>query len=93
MTTDRTTRIFIAVIVSSALIIFVVVPGAILLALGKQRLAGTWEEIPALAFEEALFSAVILAVINAILNSIAGRDDSRAATLVNGAFRGAVLGR
>jgi hypothetical protein len=92
MELGRTKRIFIAVMVISFLVLFVVTPGAIVLALGRQRLLASFGTVPALIFEEAFFTAIIMAGIYAILNVVANPDLSRLSALMAGAFRGAVIG-
>lgn len=92
MELERTKRIFIAVIVISFLVLFVVTPGAMVLALGRQRLPASFGTVPALIFEEALFTTIIAAGIYAILNVVANPDLPRLSALMAGAFRGVVIG-
>ena len=92
MELGRTKRIFIAVMVISFLVLFVVTPGAIVLALGRQRLLASFGTVPTMIFEEALFTTIITAGIFAILNVVANPDLPRLSALLAGAFRGAVIG-
>jgi hypothetical protein len=92
MELGRTKRIFIALVVISCLVLVVVTPGAILLALGRQKLLASLGTVPALIIEEALFTTIIAASVFAILNVIANPDLPRLSALLAGAFRGAVIG-
>lgn len=92
MELGRTKRTFIAVIVISFLVLFVVTPGAILLALGHQRMLASFGAVPAMIFEEAFFTMIVVSGIYAILHTVANPDLPRWSALIAGAFRGAVIG-
>jgi hypothetical protein len=92
MELGRTSRIFTAVIAICFLVFCIIVPASILLALGRERILERFGTLPAMIFEEAFFTMIIVAGIYAILHTVANPDLPRLSALMAGAFRGAVIG-